>query len=70
MKTYLFIRKNKEDGDSKEFYFLGEMVPTGEFRQFTMPNTKKTAVEITYRLEDPVRPDLYAFLTSDLNEDE
>ena len=70
MKVYLFMRKNKDDGDSKEFYFLGEMAPTGEFNEFEMPRVNKTAVEITYRLMDAVRPDLYAFLTSDLGEGE
>lgn len=70
MKVYLFMRKNTKDGDSKEFYFLGEMAPTGEFREFVMPVVDKSAVEITYRLCEPVRPDLYAFLTSNLNEDE
>lgn len=70
MKIYLFMRKNTKDGDGKEFYFLGEMVPTGEFREFVMPTAQKSAVEITYRLSEPVRPDLYAFLTSNLSEDE
>lgn len=70
MKIYLFMRKNTKDGDGKEFYFLGEMVPTGEFREFVMPTVQKSAVEITYRLSEPVRPDLYAFLTSNLSEDE
>ncbi|OUO32054.1 DUF3427 domain-containing protein [Olsenella sp. An293] len=67
MKPYLFVRKNKNDGDgSKEFYFLGEMRPTGEFREFIMPGTTKSAVEITYELMDPVRQDLYDYLTSNI----
>ena len=70
MKTYLFVRKNKEDGESKEFYFLGEMNPTGAFREIVMPVVNKSAVEITYKLDVPVRQDLYEFLTSDLNEEE
>lgn len=73
MKPYLFVRKNKNDGDgSKEFYFLGEMRPTGEFKEFIMPGTTKSAVEITYELMDPVRQDLFDYLTSniDLVEDE
>ena len=68
MKTYLFMRKNKEDGESNEFYFLGEMFPTGSFKEIVMPGVKKTAVEITYHLDAPVRPDLYDFLTSDLSD--
>lgn len=70
MKIYLFMRKNKNDGDSKEFYFLGGMEPTGSFKPITMPGANKEAVEITYRLNVPVRSDLYAFLTADLGEGE
>lgn len=68
MKSYLFVRKNKDDKDSKEFYFLGEVFPTGHegLRMTTMPGTTKSVVEITYQLETPVRADLYDFLTSDL----
>ena len=64
MRTFLFVRKNKDDQGSKEFYFLGTMHPTQEYREFTMPNTNKTAVEIRYVLDTPVRDDLYEYLTS------
>lgn len=68
MRCFLFVRKNKEDkDDGTEFYFLGEMRPTGEFRQIVMAGTTASAVEIGYRLDDPVRPDLYEYLTSDLD---
>ena len=68
IRPYLFVRKNKNDGDGgKEFYFLGEMRPTGEFRQIVMPGTTKSAVEITYELLDPVRHDLYGYLTSNID---
>jgi superfamily II DNA or RNA helicase/HKD family nuclease len=66
MRCFLFVRKDK-DKDS-EFYFLGEMHPTGQFEQFTMRNSTATAVEITYHLEEPVRPDLYDFFLSDFEE--
>ena len=59
----LFVRKNKDDKISKEFYYLGRIYATGEAREFTMPNTKKTAVEISYHLETPVREDLYDYIT-------
>lgn len=69
MHSYLFIRKNKDDKDGgKEFYFLGEIAPTGNYRLFTMPGTSNSAVEITYRLDQPVRADLYDYLTSDFNQ--
>ena len=66
IRCFLFVRKDK-DKDS-EFYFLGEMHPAGKFEQFTMRNATATAVEITYRLEEPVRPDLYDFFLSDFEE--
>lgn len=67
MKTYLFIRKNKNDEGDKEFYFLGEIYPTGKF---TPIETKagKNAVEIFYRLDVPVRQDIYSFFLSDLGQ--
>ena len=61
------MRKNKADEGSKEFYFFGEMHPTGVFKEVMMPNTNKRAVEIMYRLEEPVRPDLYEFMMADLS---
>lgn len=67
MKIYLFMRKNKDDEGSKEFYFLGEMAPTGHFRQIVMAEAGKRAIEIGYRLMDAVRTDLYTYLTSDLD---
>lgn len=66
MKIYLFMRKNKDDGTSKEFYFLGAMKPTGSYEPTRVDG--KNAVEIGYRLSHPVRRDLYAFFTSSLAE--
>lgn len=59
----LFVRKNKDDNISKEFYYLGRMYATGKVKEFTMPNTSKTAVEIQYKLCTPVRDDLYEYIT-------
>lgn len=60
----LFIRKNKDDKISKEFYYLGKIKATGQTKTFTMPNTTKTAVEIQYKLITPVREDLYEYITN------
>lgn len=60
----LLIRKNKDDKISREFYYMGRITATGEAREFVMPNTEKTAVEIYYTLETPVREDLYDYITS------
>ncbi len=68
MKIYLFMRKNKSDGTSKEFYFLGEMEPTGNFKETAVGEDKKPAVEIEYHLKHPVEQGIYHFMTSDLSE--
>ena len=60
----LFVRKNKDDKISKEFYYLGRIHATGEASEFIMPNTSSNAVEISYELETPVRDDIYDYLIS------
>lgn len=61
----LFVRKNKDDKISKEFYFLGKIKAVGNPKEFVMNNTTFTAVEITYELKTPIREDLYEYITSD-----
>lgn len=69
VRCYLFMRKNKDDADQgKEFYFLGEIYPTGEFKQIVLADGKTNAVEIAYELDTPVRADLYDYLTTNLDE--
>lgn len=60
--VHLFVRKNKDDKISKEFYYLGRMTASGETQVFTMPNTDKTAVEIEWLLDTPVREDIYQYI--------
>ena len=62
IKVELFVRKNKDDKISKEFYYLGRMNATGNVKEFVMPNTNKSAVEIEWILETPVRKDLYEYI--------
>ena len=64
VSIYLFVRKNKDDKISKEFYFIGKIKAVGEPHEFTMKNTTKTAVEIQYQLLTPVRTDIYEYITS------
>jgi superfamily II DNA or RNA helicase/HKD family nuclease len=64
MRTHLFVRKNKSDAESKEFYYLGEMMPTGRFTPIIMAGTDKPAVEIEYDLLTPVADELYDYITS------
>ena len=65
IKIELFVRKNKDDKISKEFYYLGRMRASGRAREFTMANTDKTAVEIEWILDTPVREDIYEYIVSD-----
>ena len=58
----LFVRKNKDDKISKEFYYLGHMKATGNAKEFIMPNTTSKAVEIEWILDTPVRSDLYDYI--------
>ncbi len=60
----LFVRKNKDDKISKEFYYLGHMTASGYAKEFTMPNTDKTAVEIEWILDQPVREDIYDYIVN------
>lgn len=64
IQVELFVRKNKDDKISKEFYYLGTMTPSGRAEEFTMANTDKTAVEIEWILDEPVREDLYEYIVS------
>ena len=55
---HLFVRKNKNDKGSKEFYYLGKMM----FVQF-IDNNKP--VQIEYKLKNDVRQDLYDYFNSE-----
>ena len=69
VRCYLFVRKNlKDKDDGTEFYFLGEIHPTGEFQEIVMADGVTSAVEIAYELENPVKGDIYEFLTSRLDD--
>ncbi|HIY18673.1 MAG TPA: DUF3427 domain-containing protein, partial [Candidatus Blautia avistercoris] len=60
----LFVRKNKADKISKEFYFLGRINATGRTKEIVMPNTDKTAVEIEWVLDTPIREDIYEYIVN------
>ncbi|MBX4268442.1 DUF3427 domain-containing protein [Clostridium estertheticum] len=60
----LFVRKNKDDKLSKEFYYLGKINAVGTPTPIVMENTKKTAVEIKYQLYTPIREDLFDYIIS------
>lgn len=59
-KLYLFVRKPSEDKEAKEFYFLGEITAQGnpEFAP------KYNGFKILYKLDTPVRADIFDYLTT------
>ncbi len=64
VQVELFVRKNKDDKISKEFYYLGHISASGKADEIVMPNTDKTAVEIEWILDVPVREDIYEYIVN------
>ena len=64
IQVHLFVRKNKDNSISKEFYYLGNMRASGKCREFIMPKTDKKAVEIEWLLDVPVREDIYEYIVN------
>ncbi len=62
VKVHLFVRKNKDDKTSKEFYYLGMVKATGTTTPRTMRGSSKKIVEIEYDLHTPVREDIFDYL--------
>ena len=56
--------KTKRFLGNSEVYYLGRMNATGQVKEFIMPNTDKTAVEIEWVLDTPVREDIYEYIVN------
>lgn len=63
IKVELFVRKNKDDKVSKEFYYLGRMHFSGNAKEIVMAKTFEKAVEIEWILQTAVREDIYDYIT-------
>lgn len=61
-RIYLFVRKSIDDHEAKAFYFLGEVSAQGDPMEVNVNGTP--AFEIRYKLEHPVRSDIYDYLTN------
>ncbi len=59
----LFVRKNKDDKGSKEFYYLGRIKTSGEPKEVFRESSEDNVVELIYQLDTPVREDLYDYIT-------
>lgn len=64
-QIYLFVRKNKDDKEAKEFYFLGEINAIGQPEPIRMETTNDDAFEIKYVLDKPVREDIYEYIVGE-----
>lgn len=64
-RIFLFVRKNKDDHEAKEFYFLGDIYAQGKPNPIHMESTNDDAFEILYRLDVPVRSDIYDYIVKD-----
>ncbi len=64
-QIFLFVRKNKDDKEAKEFYFLGEVFAQGEPHPIKMEKTRDDAFEINYKLDVPVRDDIYEYIVGE-----
>lgn len=61
-RIYLFVRKNKDDKEAKSFYFLGEVKAEGDPLPVKLQGDVR-AFEINYRLDVPIRDDIYSYIT-------
>ena len=61
IQIHIFIRKNKDDKNSKEFYYLG-LAYFQDIKQVEMNN--KPICEILYKLDQPVRDDIFDYIIS------
>lgn len=58
----LFVRRDKNDAISKEFYYLGPIHAVGEPEGMVMKSNGLDIVRINYELEVPVREDVYQYI--------
>ena len=64
IKWNFLYEKTKMTKFPKEFYYLGTMTASGKTKKFKMANTEKTAVEIEWILDVPVREDIYEYIVN------
>lgn len=64
-RLYLFVRRNKDDHETKDFYFLGEVEAKGSpaLIEMSRKGKKVNAFSCTFRLKTPVSKEIYRYLT-------
>lgn len=62
-RILLFVKK--EDAEGTDFYYLGDAsIIEGSIEQAIMPDSKKPVVHFKFQLEQPVKDDLYNYITA------
>ena len=64
IKIDLFVRKNKNDTTSKEFYYMGQIHAIDKPINVKLPDNKNSAVQFTYKLEKEIRKDIFDYITN------
>lgn len=64
LQIHLFVRKNKNDTTSKEFYYMGKMNITGNPINMQLPDNKNSAIQFTYKLKTEIKKELFEYLTN------
>jgi superfamily II DNA or RNA helicase/HKD family nuclease/SOS-response transcriptional repressor LexA len=62
-RILLFVKK--EDAEGSDFYFMGDVnIIKGSIQQSEMPDSGKPVVHFKFQLEQPVKDDLYNYITA------
>ncbi len=66
IQIHLFVRKNKNDSTSKEFYYMGQLHAIDKPINVKLPDNKNSAIQFTYKLETPIKEELFNYITSNI----
>jgi len=64
IQIHLFVRKNKNDTTSKEFYYMGQIHAIDKPINVKLPDNKNSAIQFTYKLENEIRKDIFDYITN------
>lgn len=66
IQIHLFVRKNKNDTTSKEFYYMGQLHAIDKPINVKLPDNKNSAIQFTYKLETPIKEELFNYITNNI----
>ena len=66
IQIHLFVRKNKNDTTSKEFYYMGQLHAIDKPNNVKLPDNKNSAIQFTYKLETPIKEELFNYITNNI----